>query len=218
MKLQYSLAAAGLLLFSSVSLMGETAQEQAKRRVSPVAVAMDVNGSVRCKGFRAGETYEIKWQMLGYDSNYTTKMVIFDCGPYYNDGTCGISYAASKAFGNVLYEAELTPTNIAVADWTYKDENNLTVHANDVNYSVKFVFPTSRSAAFGGSWNTEANANPLVFRWYQIANGEPVGVPYISLLLGTEAGYHYGNNARRIESNVSTDVNASYVCPVPPAP
>ena len=207
MKLQYSLAAAGLLLFSSVSLMGETARDQAKRRISPVITQADVNGSVRCKGFRAGETYRIWWNVLGYDNSYKSKMVIFDCGPFYATGSCGASYGASLLYGNILAEYENTTPVVTKADWTYEDNRSTIV------YATTFVFPTTRASAFGGGWNTEANANPLVFRWYQVAEGEPLDMPYISIILGTEAGYHYGNNARRIESNVSTDVNSSYVCP-----
>jgi len=218
MKLQYSLAA-GVLLFSSIGLSAlETVQDQAKRRISPVNTKMDVNGSVRCKGFRAGETYKITWTMMGYDNNYTAALVYFDCTGTYADFQCGASYTDAVAADTVLGAFPVAPESKASSEWTYVRSAD-TAYAHDFNYSVTFTVPLTRND--GSDWGTEAdnNSTPVVFRWYQRAEGETLpGEPSIAVLLGAEAGYHYGTNARRIESNVSTDVDSSFVCPNPMAP
>ena len=110
----------------------------------------------------------------------------------------------------------MTPTNVSGANWYYRDENNVPVEASNFDYSVTFQMPLYRASYFGTNVpfpTTGEGASTVIFRWYQVADGQPAGVPFISLLLGTEAGYHFGNNARRIQSTVASDVDSGYVCP-----
>ena len=112
------------VLSSSVVWAVETIQEEAIRRIPPVLRSLAIPDKLV-----SGQTYTINWSVIGYENDYKTIVVFFDC----TDKTppnCGNSYSDSK----LAVSGKLTSTLMGVGEWGYLGSSSATL-----NYTYTFT-------------------------------------------------------------------------------
>jgi len=208
-----------LLLGSEVMAdANEDARNEARTRISPVLIGIDANNSAPMCGFKAGETYTISWSVLGYDNDYNSTMVIFDC-------TDKAEYTCGESFGDDNKIVYVSRKQRSVKDtdtgWTYKS----TVDDADIVEAIRFDFnatvtiPSDRTwtdDSNHGEWNTTAEGgNKIVVRFYQISDAATDEMKTISIIIGAKAKHSYGYYGRRVYNMLATDTDPDNdVCPM----
>lgn len=107
----------------------ESLDEEAARRLPPVLQNLDIPATMA-----PGTPYTISWSLLGYEDDYLSRVLFFDCRAITN-GTCG-----NVLSSNFLDTGHLNADSrvIAGADsWSYT--NGGTVSSNLFNYSYSFT-------------------------------------------------------------------------------
>lgn len=154
----------------------EASANQAKRRLPPVVSAVNIPETMN-----SGQQYTLTWSLLGYDTDYQSEIVFFDCSGISN-GTCGDSYLS-----NVTASGNLTPAGTAAGDWTYQG-----VTATRKDFSYTFTAPSV------------AVATEYVIRFYSNSQGDSnAGKSALSLLVpGNLSGQYYDTAGRRISKQI----------------
>ena len=114
----------GLFFGGSNSWAEETAQEEAIRRIPPVLHSLTIPDKLI-----SGESYTITWSLVGYESDYKTIVVFFDCTDVASPN-CG------NAYSNPKLEAsdKLTATSVGVGAWSYQGTSSFRL-----DYSYTFT-------------------------------------------------------------------------------
>ena len=157
---------------------------QAKRRLPLIVNSMSLPSTMQ-----GGVSYAISWSALGYDDDYETKLVAFDCTGL-TKPACGVNW------GDRIWDSGDLNYLTKVEDpiWTYYANN-----ANSFSYSTDFVAPTDMPGT-----------NDIVFRLYQRSLDDALSSkPSISLVIPGGAGLvkaqYYDLEGRRV-SSVLTNV------------
>ncbi|MBF0621525.1 MAG: thrombospondin type 3 repeat-containing protein [Magnetococcales bacterium] len=91
----------------------ESSREQAARRMPPVLTDFDIPEQII-----GGESYEIRWELLGYHMDYQSQIALFACDPE-NLAACG------QKFEQVIYASNrLTSEKTDWTPWAYKGEES----------------------------------------------------------------------------------------------
>lgn len=155
----------------------ESLQEEAARRMPPVLSQLNIPAIMQ-----AGQTYTITWSLLGYDEDYLSRVVFFDCNGL-AAGTCGNSFAS-----NFADSGNMSAVATATGDWNY---NGITSRRFD--YSYRFTAP--------------AIPTDIVIRFYRkTAGDDAAGKGSLSLLIpgnvapaGTS---YYDAEGRRLQHTI----------------
>ena len=164
------------------------AAAEAQQRMPPVLTSVTIPDTMD-----SGVSYDLTWDLEGYDSGYKSYAVIFDCTGII-DGSCGNSYGdASK----IAESSELTPTATTSGDWSYSG-----VTAKKFTYVWHFT-PTTRSG--GAAYATDPGTD-VVIRFYQKSDIDTLrNNNGVSLLIPGNGGLNYYDNAgRRIVKKIRT--------------
>jgi len=165
--------------------VAEAARVEAQRRIPPMIETLTMP-----EDMYAGSTYTLDWKVMGYDTSYTTYLVMFDCTGAVA-GTCGESYGSAGRF----YSISVAPSLIENAAWSYGAEV-----ASYFNYSHDFTVPATRADT--SAW--PATGTDIVVRFYQKSNKPAdAGKNSISLLIpGGLTNVYYDTTGRRIQKNI----------------
>ena len=120
----------------------ESLDEEAVRRLPPVLQNLNIPATMN-----VGTPYTINWSLLGYDDDYLSRIVFFDCRAI-TDGTCG-----NVVSSNFLDSGHMSADSQVIGgpgSWSYT--NGGTVSSNLFNYSYSFTPPFS---------------GPIVIRFFQ---------------------------------------------------
>lgn len=134
----------------------ESTAQEAARRMPSVLESLDIPTVMN-----AGETHTITWSLLGYEEDYLSRIVFFDCSGL-AAGTCGNSFANYFAdSGNIAAESSES------GDWNYSG-----VTSKRFEYSYSFTAPTV------------AADTDIVIRFYRKSAGDDAaGKGSLSLLI-----------------------------------
>jgi len=156
------------------------------KRLSPVVY--DINISEQLEG---AKTYELKWSLVGYHSDYKAMVVMFDCTGV-AEGECGANYSDNEKF---LDSGLMNAVSSEPADWSYYDQN-----ATKFDYSYVVNMPAQR--ANGDDWN--ATGTDVVVRFYVLsAEDEKNNKASLSLIIpGKLAERYYDTSGRKIEKTM----------------
>lgn len=155
---------------------GETLQTEAQRRLPPMISELDMSEELN-----ASQTYAVTWKMLGYDSDYSVRIALFDC--------TGIADGS-------FYSYEMTTASqIAASQWAYSGEP-----AGEFTYTFNLVVPATRDG--GAAWSV--SGTPIVVRFYQKnAKAAAAGKNALSLMVpGNATETYYDATGRRIQKTV----------------
>ncbi|MFB3904581.1 MAG: GEVED domain-containing protein [Acidobacteriota bacterium] len=150
----------------------ESAAEEARRRLPPVLFSLDVPEEMT-----EGQTYTLTWSLLGYDDDYESNIVFFDCFGI-TDGSCGDAYGSHfEESGNIAALAQ------EPGQWRYSG-----VQARKFSFSYQFTAPAV------------ASDRDIVIRFYARGRRDAnAGKEALSLLIpGNLSGRYYDNEGRRI--------------------
>ena len=113
-----------LSLGSSYGYATETLPEEAIRRVPPVLHSLTMPEKLI-----AGESYTIRWSLVGYENNYSTMIVFFDCTGV-APPNCGNAYNDPK----LAVSSKLTSSSMDIGEWSY-----LGTASSKLDYSYTFT-------------------------------------------------------------------------------
>lgn len=153
---------------------------KAARRLPPVLYSLDVP-----ERMVSGQTYILKWSLLGYHENYASSLVMFDCTGVNSD--CGGSYSDStRFFSSSDVSGSTVPVEAVVSDWNYDG-----LYAKEFKYEVPFT----------PSFDVETN---IVLRLYRRnINDAEAGLGGLSLLIpGNLAENYYDKEGRRLQKTI----------------
>jgi len=154
----------------------ESLEEEAARRMPPVLESLYIPAVMN-----AGQQYTITWSQLGYDEDYLSRILLFNCTgtPV---GACGSGATGSFAdSGNLLADSSTTGT------WSYTNGTS-TVYSKRFDYSYTFTAPA---------------AGDIVIRFYHKSMSDnAAGLATLSLLipgkLNPSGTSYYDNQGRRL--------------------
>lgn len=132
----------------------ESLREEAGRRMPPVLSSLSIPTTIT-----AGQPFTINWSLLGYDSDYLSRVAIFDCG-LTPASSCGASFSS-----NVGDSGNLSATSSVSGSWSYGS-----IGSTQFNYSATLTAP--------------ASATNIVIRFYRKSvDDDAAGKGSLSLLV-----------------------------------
>lgn len=155
----------------------EPVESQAPRRLPPVISAINVPETMN-----VGTPYSLTWSVQGYDDNYLTNIVLFDCTGI-SSPDCGANYSDASRFAESGYRS---PSTVEAGDWVYDG-----VPASKFNYQWSFNPALSATS-------------DIVVRFYiTSADDYASGKEGISLLIpGNLSDTYYDTAGRRIQKQI----------------
>jgi hypothetical protein len=164
----------------------EVPATEAQRRMPPVLVALTVPDTMV-----AGHTYTLTWSLQGYNTSYSSNLVMFDCTDVTSD--CGANYGDSTRF---VDSGSLNPVSVTTGDWDIDG-----ISDQQFNYTWNFTVPATRSD--GSGWSTAGTE--IVVRFYNKDDiDQERGRGKVSLLIpGNLAGEYYDTAGRRIVKRIA---------------
>lgn len=163
-------------ILSAFVTTNESVENQAIRRMPPVLASTSIPETLT-----AGQSYTLTWSLLGYDDNYQSNIVFFNCSGISN-GSCGDSYST-----NFLASGNLQPDSSQAGEWTYSG-----ITSRKFNYSYTIVAPTV------------SQPTNMVIRFYSKSQADADAAKGgLSLLIpGNLSGTYYDTAGRRIVKQI----------------
>jgi len=164
----------------------EDATHNVTRRVTPDMYSIDIGEKMN-----ASSSYDLKWSLLGYHSDYKAMIVLFDCTDK-AEGECAQSYDSDEKF---LESGLIEPISSEDSDWSSHG-----MKAKIFNYVYTANIPDNRED--GSSW--DSNGTNIVIRFYVISSeDEANNKSSLSLIIpGNIADRYYGTSGRKIEKTI----------------
>lgn len=157
----------------------EDDNSQSSRRLPPVLYSLDIPEQML-----VGQTYELKWSILGYHEDYLSSVVMFNCNGI-TDGSCGANYGDST---RIFSKVGVTNGKV-VTNWRNGDI-----------YAKEFMF----KATFTPQPENFTEAMDIVVRFYRLNTDDKLaGGGGLSLIIpGNLSNEYYDKQGRRIKKRI----------------